>query len=689
MKRQLFFLLALVAAMGISNAQSQDDLQQARQHFHPQDAPQQHSQSASPKTSQSRTLPDNRWFPGAWEEVQAIVSSVPYRYYPVGHVGDPDWEAVPYSRDSAACYMYYSDGWHIIGWQFVGNKPYESVLDTENPDYCNAFLYIIDAVQMGGAESWVRVEHLSDSTVVLSRLQQLGLRHNNVHFFEGLCYDPSIGNYGPMSFYYGDQDSLALMDFRHQNEYAYPDHNTDDDSIPYLIGQQMGIPTFGSSIHFYPSNCVVDGAGRLFSTGSSFWADFYPNPYDTEISQATLDSLNRRVLDTLQYIMAPRGIVMFSTYQFESSLTEASCLDLFVDMIDENQFVFSKMTDEHTNWPVYPMLNGYIDEMLSMQSIHGQDYYGSYIQYPRNSYGNNTSGCLTFYNQVNYSYTSHTFVNNVIIVPVSSPVVDGKPTVQWDIDRFNQLYDAYPGYTLYPINMAIQNSPFGSWFRGSIRTLTSQIHATSPLRILHAPLHGKNPIENGDDVTLSATITNNTGIANASVMIRSTLYSSATAEPLSDAKPDWEEYPMTADSNRYTAIIPASHFATDDSTFMKVEYYITATSNGGKTITKPRPADQGGYFVSYYGSQITLGIEQTDGLTLGQFYPNPANGQSSIEVHQACEMQVCDMMGRVVYQHSLPGEGIYTLNTQSFAKGLYLVVFTTPQGREVRKLMVD
>ena len=41
----------------------------------------------------STDMPADRWFPGEWEEVQAIVVTFPYNAYPAGHVGDDDYTA--------------------------------------------------------------------------------------------------------------------------------------------------------------------------------------------------------------------------------------------------------------------------------------------------------------------------------------------------------------------------------------------------------------------------------------------------------------------------------------------------------------------------------------------------------------------------------------------------------------------
>ena len=670
MKRIIILGLALVAAMGIANAQTDDDLFQARLQFHQRNASQKHlnglhpqSTKESPATKDANgvPMPANAWFPGEWEEVKAIVTTVYYNYYPIDHVGAQDWMADPLLGGYADYYRY------SVGWQQNGMGRYVAIPDTSSQAFSKVFYYLIDAVQMGGAESWVRVEQMADSAIIIRQLERMGLRHNNMRFIEGYGNSFWYRDCGPIAFYYGDQDSIGMVDFMY-----YPGRALDD-SLPAYIEQQMGIPNYCTTIEWEGGNCLVDGAGMLFTSDATYdnncndsygqlsWDGSDPNTIDYTIKPRLTQA---QVRDSMEHIMAPRGAKILPTYKYDGGTGH---IDLYADMIDENRFVFSVMPDIYSNWTDYKTFQKNVDSMLSWQSIHGENYTYSTIPFPCANNGANFTNQSQYNSQYTRTYSNHTFVNQLIIQPVFSNVVDGKPTAQWDLERYNQLNNAYPGYTLYPINVA---SFDGSG--GAIHCITKQIPADSPIRILHKAIQGAHA-EIGDDVNVSATITNNRGIASAKLVYRIDGGS-------------WNEVALTASGNTYSGTM---HHPVQGAESMMIEYYISATNAIGKTITKPMTASQGGYFTYYIGSNPIVGVNEADGISLGQFYPNPANGQSSIEVHQACQMQVRDMMGRVVYQHSLPGEGIYTLNTHSFTKGLYLVVFTSENGREVRKLMVD
>lgn len=70
-------------------------------------------------------MPEQRWFPGEWEEVQAIVVTWPYTYYPADHVGDEDYQADIYIPGYGAQYQWNTstNRWAYIGWGPVVGVP--------------------------------------------------------------------------------------------------------------------------------------------------------------------------------------------------------------------------------------------------------------------------------------------------------------------------------------------------------------------------------------------------------------------------------------------------------------------------------------------------------------------------------------------------------------------------------------
>lgn len=672
MKKIFLLGFALVAAMGIMNAQTEDEMFQARLQFHQRNVAQKHLDgkhelSSKVMTNDAKgngvTMPENTWFPGEWEEVKAIVSTVYYNYYPVDHVGEQTWTADPLLGGYADIYRY-SGG----GWQEQGTGRYVGIPDTSNQAFSKVFYSVIDAVQMGGAESWVRVEKLADSAIVLRQLARLGMRHDNVRFIEGYGNSFWFRDCGPIAFYYGDNDSIGMVDFMY-----YPGRALDD-SLPYYIEQQMGIMNIPTTIEWEGGNCLVDGAGLVISSDA-----IYGNNVNDTYGQLTWDGINpntinytqkqrltrQQVDDSLAHIMGPRGVGILPTYKYDGGTGH---IDLYADMIDENEFVFSIMPSHYSNWTDYKTFVKNADTMLNWKSVHGENFKNQSIPFPCTNNGGYFANQSSYNSNYTRTYSNHTFVNNVIIQPVFSNVVNGEPSAQWDKERFDSLRIAYPGYTLYPINVA---SFDGSG--GAIHCITKQIPADSPIRILHKSITGRHGELSGSH-SISATITNNHGIANAKLVYRIDGGS-------------WNETTLAGNGNEYTGAMDLPTNVDQ----AKVEYYISATNNDGKTITKPMPAAQGGYFTFYVGNNITVGIDQQDEEMIGQFFPNPSNGAANIvmDVNGKCSIQVVDMMGRTVATDNVEGKMIYTINTRNFNNGLYHVVFTAEDGKKVvRKLYI-
>ena len=170
-------------------------------------------------------------------------------------------------------------------------------------------------------------------------------------------------------------------------------------------------------------------------------------------------------------------------------------------------------------------------------------------------------------------------------------------------------------------------------------------------------------------------------------------------------------------------------------TVITFEYYISATSNNGKTITKPMTALQGGYYSFYFTGQTdtvvwldstlydfdttpmpatnitflfdadnttldtsttpelpVLGIsEASDEKAFGQFYPNPSSDQAHINIDLGnggnYEVSIIDNLGRVIHTSTLQTAG--NIRTSSLPAGLYTVRFAGKGINVTRRLIVQ
>ena len=536
----------------------------------------------SPSVHQTRktqdraaSFTDRVWFPGEWEEVKAIMVTPFYDYRVPGHEDEADWYAAPVVGGYADYYHYKESD----DWQIDGLGPYVTVMDTIS-DFGKVFFRLMDGIQKGGAEAWVRVEQQSDTVMVHETLRRMNLRHDRLRFFYGRGNSFWYRDCGPICFYYGDEDRLAMLDF------IYSRHRRPlDDSIPSLLHRQMGIPNYMNKVLWEGGNCLVDGAGAVVSSdavytinnetiGQLVWDGQDINSLHHEYKPALTPD---EVKQALHEMLGQRETHIIPRYQFDGSTGH---VDLYADAYNENGFVFSVMPDAYSSWVDYQTGHSNIDLLCQQTSIFDRNYYTmAQLPFPSKNDGAPFADEEEYNARYARTYSNHCFVNNVILQPCFSEVgADGMPTAAWDRANIEAIQKAYPGYSVYCIDVRDFDGT-----GGALHCVTKQIPADNPVRILHKNIHGSINLGELTGIPVSAVITNNSGIAHAEVFWR-------------DNGGDWQTLDLTANGNRFYGSMPFY----DTQVVHKVEYYISATSNNGKTITKPITASQGGYFTFTY-----------------------------------------------------------------------------------------
>lgn len=522
----------------------------------------------------TKAFPKRVWFPAEWEEVKAIMITPSYNYKVPKHEEDQSWYASPVVSGNAD-YYHYKNG----DWQLKGMGPYVAEMDTKT-DFGKVFFHLMDGIQMGGAEAWVHVEQQSDTTLVYETLRRMNLRHDKLRFLCGPGNSVWYRDCGPICFYYGEQDSLAMLDF------IYSRHRRPlDDSIPSLLHRQMDIPNYMTKVLWEGGNCLVDGAGTVVSSdavytinkdtvGQLSWDGNDINSLHYEYKPA----LNpEQVKQALHEMLGQRATHIIPRYLYDG---QTGHIDLFADAYNENGFVFSWMPDEYNSWTDYTTGRKNFDFLCSQKSIFGRNYYTmARLPFPSKKNGERFTDEEEYDALYARTYANHCFVNNVILQPCFSKVgADGMPTDTWDRANIQSVKAAYPGYTIYCIDVRTFDG-----LGGAIHCVTKQIPADNPVRILHKNIHGSVNMGELHKIPVSAIITNRSGIAHAELVYR-------------NDKGDWQTISLTANGNCFCGSMDV--LLTDVP--HTVEYYISATSNNGKTVTKPITANQGGYFTFTY-----------------------------------------------------------------------------------------
>ena len=664
--------------------------------------------SASRTLIRSSQSHERVWFPGEWEEVKAIIVTPLYDYLVPGHENDLAWYATPVVSGYADYYH-----WSGYAYELEAMGPYIPRMDTVT-HMGKVFFHLMDGIQTGGAEAWVHVEHQEDTALVYQTLERMNLRHDRLRFFVGPGNSIWYRDCGPICFYYGDQDSLAMLDF------VYSRHRRPlDDSIPSLLHRQMGIPNYMTKVFWEGGNCLVDGAGAVVSSdavytinadtiGQIVWDGRDPNSMHYEYKTALTAP---QVKQALHDMLGQRATFIVPRFLYDGSTGH---IDLYADAYNENGFVFSSMPSQYSSWTDYATALNNIDTLCSSKSIFDRNYYHmASLPFPSDIIGESFESQKQYDSIYSRTYSNHTFVNDVILQPCFSEVgADGLPTADWDRANIEAISKAYPGYTIYCVDV---RSFDGSG--GAIHCVTKQIPADNPIRILHKNIHDTVNVGIMESVPVSAIITNRNGIDHSELYYRKN-------------GGQWQTVSLTGNGNRWHGQIPLNETDADD---CHVEYWFKATSADGKSITKPITAANGGYFSfsmsrnvpvdstmfdfdvepipmekitfelglswltpdtsAYYGPATAVNQPQRQeesGLFRVDGASHTVYVDTDLKDGTRYTVQIIDMSGRTVQKSSLDGAGpaTYSIGYGQLNSGIYNVIIYNSSHRIVQRLLI-
>ena len=651
------------------------------------------AKSIETKSTKAVTMPEKFWFPGEFEEVQAILITWPYI-----HTNKSGFYAAYPITDSLAYW-------------FVGNQfrtgEYISRIDTASDTRLPIiFAKIASAIQKGNAEVWINICNAGDSLILKNYMRTKGYSLENYRFFVNPQNSFWYRDCGPVGFYQGDNDKLSFLDFEYYGDRPL------DDLIPIRIGQKMNIPVYTTSFEFEGGNLLLDGAGTLFTSDHIYKANeddrglhFLQNGQVYYTTKVPLTKT--QIHDTLNHLLGLDRLEILPALKYDGGTGH---IDLYAAMWDENNFVFTKYPEAMSSFVDYTIASKNIDSVLSLHSIHQENYKGRNIPLPKRD---NDTWYTSDTNYAIYTrtYSNSTFVNNVIIQPIFSDTSWGAR--EWDLKAIALMQKQFPGYEIIPIDIrGYQNDwNLNTGFDGTggaIHCVTKQIPAENPIRILHKSIQGLANDFQGE-FPIKATITNNSGIASATCYWRA------------KGTETWNTLALEAEiNNEFSAILNREAETGIDT----VEYYISATSNNGKTITKPFTAPKG-YYSFYYGDdavveeidiytimetitpvpnvpegtdfepQTPIRIVNATDETIGDFYPNPAKESTQILIsgmnQKKMQVSVVNTLGQIVYANTFTpydNQIIFQLKVSSFQSGMYTVIFSDNTGKSVVKKLI-
>ncbi len=623
------------------------------------------------KTRKTLEMPEKFWFPGEFEEVQAILITWSY-----AHIDKAMQNYVTPVDENLA--FRYSNGQYII-------TEYTSFIDTSSDTRMPIiFAQLADAIQKGGAQVWINICNAQDSSIVKKYMENHGMPLSNYRFFVYPGNSFWYRDCGPVAFYSGTNDDVAFLDFE------YYGGRPADDKIPIRVGNEINVPVYTTTFEFEGGNILLDGAGTLFTSDQIYDAneDNYGlfriiNGVGGYTRKTPLTE--NQIHDTLNHLLGLSRLEILPMLQNDGGTGH---IDLYATMWDENNFVFTKYPDEMSRQTDYRISSENVNTILSLPSYHGKLYQGENIPLPKKDDGSWYTNANDF-EKYTRTYSNSTFVNNVIIQPIFSN--DSWGAREWDLQSIEIMKEKFPGYEIIPIDIrGYQNDQEGytgfDGTGGAIHCITKQIPAENPIRILHAPIQGTIAGHNGL-FPVDARITNKSGIKSATCYWRI------------KGSEKWNSMVMNSKSDNIFSSETRSLYSADlhrekSSGSDTIEYYISATSNNGKTITKPFTAPKGFYTFSYeYKSERV----SEDPIFISNFFPNPAEEFSRTRIQNAHDkeltVQVSNIFGQIVFTGSFTSNGndvLFELNTFSLSNGVYFISFIDEQKNiTTRKLIVQ
>lgn len=497
--------------------------------------------------------------------------------------------------------------------------------------YPSIVAQIVDYVQ----DECVCVIICSDSNTVKTQLTSYGVPLTNLRFLIAGFNSVWCRDYGQWNAYTNDIDSLKMIDW------VYNRPRPLDDQVPVYIAQMFNTPLHQATSAPYDftatgGNFMVDGHG----TGFSSKLIITENPTHTE---AEIDTIAKKYMGLSRYIK-------MNTLPYDG----IHHIDMHMKLLDEETLLVGQYPTGVSDGPQIELNLQYI--LNNFQTCFGKPYKVVRIPQPPSSTGQYPP------NSSYYTYTNSLIVNKTVIVPVYG--------LSQDTTALRIYRESMPGYRVVGINCSSMISA-----SGAIHCITKEIGVFNPLFISHSGL--RNTSVTASPYEVKASIKSKNGISNAKVYWRT------------DTTLAYSQLSMTQIADTFKAYIPAQPLN------KTVYYYISATNNSSKTVTKPYTAPAGYFkFMVTNSTVVNNEGETVKEYKLYQNYPNPFNPGTVIRYHLSVisnvSLKVYDLTGREV-QTLVNGRlqaGRYEVNFDGsmLPSGVYFCKLVSGDYSEVKKL---
>ncbi|RZJ70135.1 agmatine deiminase family protein [Flavobacterium sp.] len=475
---------------------------------------------------------------------------------------------------------------------------------------------------------------------VSAYLTNNGISLTNVIFLNAPSDSIWIRDYAGNTVYSNDVGDRALTDW------IYNRPRPNDDAMPSAQANLFNIPIYvtdtgTNDLVNTGGNYMSDGLGNAFASELILDENDAGNPYNVSVKdESQIDAIMQAYMGISNFIKMP-------TLPYD----EIHHIDMHMKLLDEETLLVSHYPQGIADGP---QIEANIAQVLAtQQSAFGSPYKVHWIDAPPSTTGSfpDTGG---YYR----TFTNAVFVNGSVIIPNYRAAVDAPAIAQ-----YQQLL---PGYNIVGIDVDNANENLIASL-GAIHCITHTIGVQNPLWIVHQPVSDAVADEM---VPITATIRHSSGISGAIVFWRpqgSSNWTQTTMNPIA--------------SENWTANIPMPADGTD------VEYYIHASANSGKQISRPIVAPDGFWTI------------QTQALSAGEWaishisqpYPNPAKDKVAVNldrIYGKIKISVCNTLGQKLYETNVEGgSGTISLDLLPTWKGTLFLTFEGAFGKVTRKVL--
>ncbi|MBF46053.1 MAG: hypothetical protein CMD38_07295 [Flavobacteriales bacterium] len=495
-----------------------------------------------------------------------------------------------------------------------------------------------------------------EESEVQSYLLNQGISTDNVNFIKTDFNNIWIRDYGQNTVYKNEVGEPILVDWIYNRNRPY------DDLVPEKVAEYFNMNMHNTTqapwdLMATGGNFMSDGMGTAFSSeliveensGGYAWEGFNGNVY---YPNHTLEEIN----NTLEEFMGIDNYIIMDNLPYDG----IHHIDMHMKLLNEETLLIAEYPEGVADGPQIEANIQYILE--NYNSAFGTPFKIIRIPSPPSPTGNYPDN-----NGYYRTYTNSVFVNKTVLVPFYR--------TEYDTIAQRIYEDALPGYNIIGIDVDNQGQNLIS-YSGAIHCITHSVGVNEPLLIQHQELEDSYPIE---QYNVSASIQHQSGIASANLFWTTNL------------EEDYQSLSMTnTDGNNWSALIQENLSAPNT-----IYYYIEATANSGKTLSRPLTAPEG-YFKFNILEQNNTSLNQNslNGIEIN-IYPNPASNNICIPVNslESCKGQIIltDILGKVittVYDGNLKsGLNQFFINVKKYEQGIYFLVLNSDLN-QIRKTLI-